>query len=228
MGFGLPTLFNSPRLDFSWFDETETEDPFSNIFKLESEEPVLDWTEIFAGLRNIPSRRKSTPQDTFRGHDHDGHQHQIKLGELPVEGGRITSHFGRRHHPISGEQRHHNGIDIAARIGAPIRSSISGEVIYSGPARGFGPHTVILRSDKQPNGKYLYFIYGHNSASHVQKGQRVKRGDLLARVGNEGRSTGPHAHIEERWSFNKLDGTGAFTATSVDPLASLRLRGHTA
>ncbi|HEY9315310.1 M23 family metallopeptidase [Williamsia sp.] len=86
----------------------------------------------------------------------------------------------------------HGGIDMAAPLGTPIHAVTDGVVIEAGPASGYG-HWVQIQA---PDGTVT--MYGHMSSSgvHVQKGQTVTAGDVIAEVGNEGFSTGPHLHFE--------------------------------
>jgi murein DD-endopeptidase MepM/ murein hydrolase activator NlpD len=105
-------------------------------------------------------------------------------GALEMVSGRVTSGFGARW------GRAHQGLDIAAPIGTPIRAPLAGTVIDSGPASGFGMWVRVRHSDGTVT------VYGHINRSHVRKGQEVAAGEVIAEVGNRGRSTGPHLHIE--------------------------------
>lgn len=98
--------------------------------------------------------------------------------------GRVTSSYGSR----SGGT--HYGLDVANRIGAPIRAAASGTVISAGPASGFGLW-VRIRHD---NGTVT--VYGHINRALVDVGQDVDAGEVIAEVGNRGQSTGPHLHFE--------------------------------
>jgi murein DD-endopeptidase MepM/ murein hydrolase activator NlpD len=113
--------------------------------------------------------------------------------------GRITSGFGLR------EGKPHEGLDIAAEEGEPIRAIRNGRVVFAGDRGTYGL-TVII-----DHGGGLTTLYGHTSAILVTPGQWVKEGQLIARVGNTGRSTGPHLHLEVR-----LNGV------PYDPLLSLK------
>jgi murein DD-endopeptidase MepM/ murein hydrolase activator NlpD len=86
----------------------------------------------------------------------------------------------------------HDGIDIAAPEGTPIRAIEDGEVIYSDQLRGYG-NMVILR---HANG--IISVYAHNESNLVREGQSVARGEVVARVGSTGRVSGPHLHFEIR------------------------------
>jgi len=104
---------------------------------------------------------------------------------LPVHG-TVNSGFGRRGASF------HDGVDIAAPLGTPIRAIASGEVIYSDQLRGYG-NIVIVRHTEG-----LVSVYAHNESNLVREGQRVYRGETIGRVGSTGRVTGPHLHFEIR------------------------------
>lgn len=109
----------------------------------------------------------------------------------PVRG-RITSPYGMR--VISGRKDFHAGIDIGGPTGTNIVAAESGRVSYAGYMRGYG-NVIILSHD----GGYST-VYGHNSVNLVRKGQYVKRGSIIAKLGSTGNATGPHLHFEIRVS----------------------------
>ncbi|MFQ6672367.1 MAG: peptidoglycan DD-metalloendopeptidase family protein [Candidatus Tectimicrobiota bacterium] len=109
----------------------------------------------------------------------------------PVRGW-VTSGFGPRLSPFTGKRVLHTGIDIATRTGALIVAPADG--VVTGVATEFD-YGKILTID---HGYGLTTRYGHGSKVLVQPGQRVRRGDPIARVGNTGRTTGPHLHYEVR------------------------------
>lgn len=100
--------------------------------------------------------------------------------------GQLTSAFGVRN------GRRHDGIDIAAPRGTPVKASQDGEVVFSSRLRGYGNLILI----KHPGD--MFTVYAHNSRNLKEKGSKVKQGDVIARVGTTGRSTGPHVHFEIR------------------------------
>ncbi|OIO75007.1 MAG: hypothetical protein AUJ57_00915 [Zetaproteobacteria bacterium CG1_02_53_45] len=113
--------------------------------------------------------------------------------------GKVTSRFGRR------GSRMHDGIDISGKEGTPVHAASSGVVVYSDHRlSGYG-NLVIIR-----HGNNLFTAYGHNQRNLVKKGQKVHSGDVIARVGQTGRASGPHLHFEVRQG-----------SVAVDPLAYL-------
>lgn len=109
----------------------------------------------------------------------------------PVKGW-TTSGFGMRKDPFSGRRKMHEGYDIAARTGTAVVATADGIVSQSKTEPGYGKMVVI------DHGYGYRTYYGHNSKNYVKVGQRVKRGDRIAAVGNTGRSTGSHVHYEVR------------------------------
>jgi len=107
----------------------------------------------------------------------------------PVKGW-LTSIFGYRTSPFTGRREMHKGLDIATRSGTPIISPADGLVVFAGREGGFGNMIVV------DHGYGITTRFGHCSSLDAKLGQKVKRGDVIARVGNTGRSTGPHVHYE--------------------------------
>lgn len=117
----------------------------------------------------------------------------ISNGSWPVPGySTISSPYGYRIHPVLGVKKFHTGIDIPAPTGTPVVSVSGGKVIFSGVQGAYG-NTVMVQHD---NG--LVSLYAHNSALCVKVGDRVEKGQLIAKIGSTGRSTGPHLHFEIR------------------------------
>jgi len=110
---------------------------------------------------------------------------------LPAEGW-ITSYFGQRISPYLGKLKMHEGLDVGAAPGTPVSSPADGIVTFSGEKAGFGKFVQV------DHGYGIETIYAHNQSLHVKSGQKIKRGALLAAVGNTGHSTGPHLHYEVR------------------------------
>lgn len=106
--------------------------------------------------------------------------------------GWFTSGFGYRISPFTGKPAMHNGLDIAASPGSPVYAPADGIVSFAGYDEGYGKLVSI------DHGYGVVTRYGHNSQIYVQVGQKVNRWDIIAAVGNTGRSTGPHCHYEVR------------------------------
>ena len=104
--------------------------------------------------------------------------------------GWVTSNFGFRKSPFTGLRERHEGWDIGARSGSAIRSTADGVVTVAGREHGYGKMMEV------DHGYGLLTRYGHNSKNLLKAGARVKRGQIIALVGNTGRSTGPHLHYE--------------------------------
>ena len=119
----------------------------------------------------------------------------------PVDGG-VTSGFGYRVHPIFHVRKMHTGIDIDADMGDPIRAASAGTVISAGWRGGYGKCVVIS------HGGGLATLYGHLSTISVSLGDRVKRGEVIGKVGSTGYSTGPHLHFEVRVNGEPVDPLG--------------------
>jgi murein DD-endopeptidase MepM/ murein hydrolase activator NlpD len=119
-------------------------------------------------------------------------ERRIILGELfawPTRG-TFTSGFGMRADPFTGLPRFHNGIDLANRVGTPIRAAASGRVVHIESQIGNYGRFVIVR---HPDG--FQTLYAHLQDFSVRTGQYVDRGQVLGSMGNTGRSTGPHLHF---------------------------------
>jgi len=116
----------------------------------------------------------------------------------PVRG-KLSSRYGWR------GGRHHEGIDISARPGTPVRAAEAGRVILSGWMGAYGRVVIVKHA-----GRYST-VYAHNSRNLVNEGQFVERGDVIAEVGTSGNASGPHVHFEVRRD-----------RTPEDPLAYLR------
>lgn len=129
-------------------------------------------------------------------------QQKILLASIPsmtpVDGW-ITSGFGQRSSPFTGEPAVHRGIDVAAPEGTPIYAPADGVVIFSGVRNGFGNFVLIA------HGYGVVTGYGHNAQNLVSPGQVIHRGDQIATVGRSGRSTGPHLHYEVAVNGRAID-----------------------
>lgn len=111
----------------------------------------------------------------------------------------ITSRFGLRIHPITGEQKSHNGIDISANSGSTIVAADGGTVTMAAWNGGYGNCVMI------DHGNGYITLYGHMSSLAVSQGQSVSQGECIAYVGSTGLSTGPHLHFEVYQGGGRID-----------------------
>jgi murein DD-endopeptidase MepM/ murein hydrolase activator NlpD len=111
---------------------------------------------------------------------------------LPIDAAWNASTFGWRIDPITGDAAMHEGVDFTAEVGTPIRAAAAGVVIEVGRHPAYGNMVEI------DHGNDLVTRYAHASKILVQPGALVKRGQIVAEVGNTGRTTGPHLHFEVR------------------------------
>lgn len=109
----------------------------------------------------------------------------------PCDSTYITSPYGTRTHPVTGKVRTHAGIDVGAAHGTNIYAAADGVVLVAGwNTGGYGNYVVIN------HGSGITTLYAHCSALNVSAGQSVKKGQVIAKIGSTGLSTGPHLHFE--------------------------------
>ena len=117
----------------------------------------------------------------------------------PILSGWLSSRYGSRIDPFSGEKAWHEGIDFAGREGAQIVAVASGVVSWSGERAGYGKMVEVAHGDG------VITRYAHNQENRVKVGDMVRRGDVVALMGNSGRSTGPHVHFEVHKNGRPVD-----------------------
>lgn len=122
----------------------------------------------------------------------DGQSKHRTYLAAPLEFSRVSSGYGMRFHPVSGQHKAHLGVDYAAPTGTAVRAVGDGVVDFAGWQNGYGNFIVLQHRGGQST------AYGHLSRIHVRKGQRVDQGSLIGAVGSTGVSTGPHLHFEFR------------------------------
>ncbi len=117
----------------------------------------------------------------------------------PVGEGAISSYFGERSDPFTGEEGFHKGLDFAGAAGEPVVAVAAGVVTWAGERSGYG--TLIEIN----HGNGFVTRYAHNQAALVAVGQTVSRGEQIARMGSTGHSTGPHVHFEVLHNGAQID-----------------------
>ena len=110
----------------------------------------------------------------------------------PIKSGHYSSRFGQRRHPYSRKREFHHGLDITADTGTRVHATADGKVLTTRFDRNLGLYIKI------DHGNGFKTLYGHLRTFEVEPGQLVKRGELIGRSGNTGRSTAPHLHYEVR------------------------------
>ena len=126
--------------------------------------------------------------------------HGIPNGS-PLEDVTLTDRFGKRRHPVTGENKHHNGLDFRAAMGTPIYATADGAVEYSGFHKRSGYGNLLIINHNFGFKSY----YGHLKKTAVRSGRLIKKGQLIGYSGNSGISTGPHLHYEVRYLFKPLN-----------------------
>ena len=123
---------------------------------------------------------------------------------LPIRDAQVVSGFGPRVHPIFGDVRMHEGIDLAAPAGTPITAAADGVVLSATVYGGYGNATLI------EHGNSLATLYAHQSVMLVKAGDPVAKGQLIGAVGCTGLCTGAHLHFEVRVNGTPVDPVGWF------------------
>ncbi|MGH6852567.1 MAG: M23 family metallopeptidase, partial [Methylocella sp.] len=163
----------------------------------ESEEGEGHHKLLFAAItaRNETFRyyRFQTPDDNLVDYyDQDGRSTRKFLVRMPIVGGRLTSGFGMRFHPILGYYRMHTGVDWAAPAGTPIFAAGNGAIVEAGWDSGYGRRIVIQHA----NGYMTTYNHMSGFARGAIEGAHVRQGQVIGYLGQSGLATGPHLHYE--------------------------------
>jgi murein DD-endopeptidase MepM/ murein hydrolase activator NlpD len=174
----------------------KAEDEFTRLFSLKSKKKVLEAVSSDdTGALDIDLLRKQVAQamasvsEIRRYVDEERDIYYATPVGWPVPGA-LSSGFGKREHPRTGEAAFHSGVDIRAASGTPVKATADGIVSVSGWVAGNG-NTVVIE-----HGRGFSTAYAHNKQNLVKVGQKVKRGDTIALSGATGVTTGPHLHYE--------------------------------
>jgi murein DD-endopeptidase MepM/ murein hydrolase activator NlpD len=174
----------------------KAENEFKSLFSLGSKEEVLENIHTSDSgsidIENLKQQIRKTIENVGEIRDYLHIQRDIYISTpkgLPVDGN-ISSYYGERKHPMSGEKEFHTGLDITASPGDPVRATADGIVSFSGWSGGSG-YLVMLE-----HGHGFSTFYAHNRLNTVKIGDKVKRGDIIGYLGSTGSSTGPHVHYE--------------------------------
>ncbi len=173
-------------------------------FRLLYEEQFLDGKKVADGPilaaeftnrgRTLRAIRYTDASGRSDYYDASGLSMRKAFLRTPVDFTRISSRFGRRHHPVLNRMRTHKGVDYAARAGTPIRAAGDGKIVFRGRKGGYGRAIIIQHGTRYST------LYAHMSAFNrkARKGRYVKQGQVIGYVGSSGLATGPHLHYEFR------------------------------
>jgi murein DD-endopeptidase MepM/ murein hydrolase activator NlpD len=192
-------LIRAYSFDIDFQREIRSGDSFEMMFErfLDEEGQIVhNGNVIYAELvlRGKPFRtyRHSPQKGVVDYFNMKGESVRKALMRTPIDGARISSHYGKRRHPILGYTRIHRGVDFAAPAGTPVLASGNGVVERANWHGGYGKYIRIRHNSS------FKTVYAHlkHYARGVRKGKRVKQGQIIGYVGSTGRSTGPHLHYE--------------------------------
>ncbi len=197
LGKRLTTMANVDRREFNFDDEPAVAPAAANSSPTSSEIPDLSvqLSELeqrvdlrgaqLSALENVIVGRKISDS--------------VRPAGKPVTEGSISSYFGERSDPFTGEDGFHKGLDFAGTMGEPVMAVAAGVVTWVGERTGYG--TVVEIN----HGNGYLTRYAHNESALVTVGQTVSRGDHIALMGSTGHSTGPHVHFEVLHNGTQID-----------------------
>ena len=172
--------------------ETLPSDTQENISTASTTEGLLASTEqmIEQLIRQIDLQQDNTLDKGELADNPNPTSYFSSIPNIRPTGGKITSIYGIRVHPVYHVPLFHSGIDFSVPEGTRVQSTGDGIVAFSGYDKGYGQKITVN------HGYGFKTIYAHLSKSFVRQGQKIKRGDIIALSGNTGVSTGPHMHYE--------------------------------
>lgn len=205
-------FFESLAFDFDFAREINSNDAFEIAYRQTVNEqgepmgtPVLLYASLTTPQRTANVYRFENDDGEPAWFDASGQNTRRSLMRTPVDGARVSSRFGMRHHPIYNRSRLHGGVDFAAPTGTPVFASGDGtiEVARAAPnaTRGNGSYIAI----QHDNGWRTLYLHLHRFAPDIQAGVRVRQGQVIGEVGSTGGSTGPHLHYEVHIDGQKMD-----------------------
>ena len=186
--------FDDLKSTISSLKKADTE--FTKLLSLKSKNIILESVDFKdTGSLDVESLKKQiheTIQSVSAIKNYISEQKDVYLATpsgWPVNGN-ISSYFGERVHPVTGEKTMHTGIDIRAPVGSPVHATAPGIVSFSSWTNDSGYIIVV------EHGHGFSTAYAHNKKNHVSIGQKVKKDELIASSGSTGITTGPHLHYE--------------------------------
>jgi len=128
-----------------------------------------------------------------------GQQKAFDLNGPVIKRGQISSYFGWRKRPGTNEMKPHKGVDFSGDLGEPVLALADGVVTFSGKYSAYGYMVDLTHASG------LMTRYAHNDSNLVSVGDRVEQGQIIAKLGSTGRSTGPHVHVEVHLDGEPVD-----------------------
>jgi murein DD-endopeptidase MepM/ murein hydrolase activator NlpD len=188
---------------FSWDVDFQRDirrgDRFETVYEkvtLEKDESQVKGELVYAGLTlrgKLIDAYLYTPDGGLRTYyDRNGRSLRKFLLRTPIDGARLSSHFGKRKHPVLGYTKMHKGTDFAAPRGTPIYAGGSGVIAKAEPYGGYGNYVRIRHSNTWSTA----YAHMHKFGKGIRPGVRVRQGQVIGYVGTTGRSTGNHLHYE--------------------------------
>ena len=178
--FIMKTLNMNLFYDFKiWYQETTSNNMINEKINYKS-----FFSDLFSGSINKNSFKNQTAGVTA---------YPVYFSETlasPVRDGVVTSDFGAREDPFSGEKKNHLGLDIGAKENAEILAVLPGKVAAVGESSSYGKYLIL------DHGNEIKTLYAHSNNVIVKEGDSIKRGQAIALVGSTGESTGNHLHLE--------------------------------
>ena len=209
--------------DVDFQNQIEASDQFQMFFGkpltgTSSKRNVLHYAQLNYGGKTKRYFRFTDSDGRTDYFDELGRSASRALLKTPISGGKLTSGFGMRRHPLLRYSKMHTGVDFGAPTGTPIRAAGAGIIDLAGRHGAYG-NTIVLK-----HGTKYKTLYAHMSrlAAGIHPGTVVNQGQIIGYVGTTGRSTGPHLHFEVRINDRPVNPTG-ITATGGRQLAGKEL-----
>ena len=181
--------------DNLYLGESKVEEGTNGLNKITKEVTADIDKEIQSKIIKQSVLKEEVSKRIYRG-TRNPYEYGVAFLSHPTKGGYMTSGYGERWNSF------HKGIDIAGDIGDDVIAAMDGEVIYSQYNDGGYGNLIIVKHEDD-----METYYGHLSESYVEVGDKIRKGDIIAAVGNTGFSTGPHLHFELRVSDEPVDPT---------------------
>ncbi|VVT17885.1 M23 family metallopeptidase [Erythrobacter sp. EC-HK427] len=208
----IDAFFEALAFDFDFAREINSNDAFEIAYRQTVNEegepmgaPVLLYASMTTPTRTANVYRFEGADGEVAWYDASGQNTRRSLMRTPVDGARLSSRFGMRHHPIYNRSRLHGGVDFAAPTGTPVFASGNGtiEIARAAPhARSGNGSYIAIQHD---NGWRTLYLHLNAFAPGIEPGVRVRQGQVIGEVGSTGGSTGPHLHYEVHIDGQKMD-----------------------